>query len=84
MKVSGKDKQYLKGYARALQDIMTELTGDNTCGKHYDPIDFSDDKILSYAFDLKDGGRHHPLSDYDSVDEVCALMLKEIVEHCKD
>lgn len=32
------DKYYLKGYARALQDMMFKLTGDNTCCKSYDPL----------------------------------------------
>jgi hypothetical protein len=78
------DKDYLKGYARALQDMMFKLTGDNTCSKSYDPIDFCDEKIHSYAFDLKDGGRHHPLKDYKDIDEICELMLKEAVDYCSD
>jgi len=73
------DKDYLKGYARALQDMMFKLTGDNTCGKSYDPIDFCDEKIHSYAFDLKDGGRHHPLKDYkDSSAHHLVLLLTGI------
>ena len=71
------ERHYLRGYANALQELMYRLTGNNSCAKSYDPIDFTDDKIHSYAFDLKDGGRHHPLSDYESVDEICQLMKNE-------
>ena len=84
MKLTEKDKDYLRGYANALQHLMFKITGENTCGKHYDPIDFSDELIHSYAFDLKDGGRHHPISDYNSVDEITDLMLKEAEEWCKE
>lgn len=77
------EKEYLKGYATALQDIMYKLTGDNTCGKSYDPIDFSEGKIHSYAFDLKDGGRHHPLKDYKDIEEICTYMLKEAHDYIK-
>ena len=83
MRLTDKEKDYLRGYANALQHFMFKLTGDNSCGKHYDPIDFSEGKIHSYAFDLKDGGRHHPLSDYSSVNEITDLMLKEAEEWYK-
>jgi hypothetical protein len=83
-KLSRKEKEYLKGYAAALQRMMSKLTGENTCAKSYDPIDFSEGKIHSYAFDMKDGGRHHPLSDYKDIEEICEVMLKEAVEWCTD
>lgn len=79
-KLSKKEQEYLKGYAQALQDIMLSMTGENTCAKSYDPIDFSEDKIHSYAFDLKDGGRHHPLNDYKDIDDIKEYMLKETEE----
>lgn len=84
MNLSKSQKEYIKGYARAVQDMMFKLTGDNSCGKSCDPVDFDDDTLHSYAFDLKDGGRHHPLSDYESVEEITELMLNEAVEWCKD
>ena len=74
------EQAYLTGYAEALQKLMIELTGDNSCGKSYDPIAFSDSTIHSYAFNLKDGGRRHPLSDYESVEEIARLMAKEAKE----
>lgn len=83
-KLTGKEKEYLKGYAEALQSMMFKITGENTCGKRYDPIDFSDGVIHSYAFDMKDGGRHHPLKDYKNVDDICECMLNEAVNWCKE
>ena len=84
MKLNKKEGQYLKGYAQALQDVMFKLTGENTCGKSYDPIEFDETYIHSYAFDLKDGGRHHPLSDYNSIEEITNIMLIESVKFIKD
>ena len=84
MKLNKKEEQYLKGYAQALQDVMFKLTGENTCGKSYDPIEFDETYIHSYAFDLKDGGRHHPLSDYNSIEEITNIMLIESVKFIKD
>ena len=82
-RLTEKQKNYLKGYAEALQDMMRRLTGEDTCGKSYDPIDFSDGFIHSYAFDMKDGGRHHPLSDYKDLDDISDTLLNEAVEMCK-
>ena len=83
-KLSKKEQEYLKGYAQALQDIMWRMTGENGCAKRYDPIDFSEDKIHSYAFDMKDGGRHHPLSDYKDIDDIKECMAKEAEEWLRD
>lgn len=71
------EQNYLRGYADALQNLMFELTGDNTCSKSYDPIDFGDDAIHSYAFNFKNGCRRHPLKDFENMDEVRRLMLAE-------
>lgn len=79
-KITACERNYLKGYAQALQDLMLEVTDDNTCSKSYDPIDFTDGVIHSYAFNLKDGGRHHPMSDYESIDEVAEYMLREAAD----
>lgn len=75
-----KEKWYLKGYACALQQAMYELTGDNTCSKSYDPISFGDGYIASYAFDLKNGGRRHELSDFVDSGEIETLMLNQACE----
>jgi hypothetical protein len=71
------EQNYLRGYANALQDLMFKLTGDNTCSKSYDPIDFGDDVIHSYAFNFKNGCRRHPLKDFENIEEVKRLMLAE-------
>jgi len=74
------DRGYLTGYAEALQKIMLVLTGSNTCDKSYDPCIIDNTYIHSYAFNLKDGGRHHPISDYESVEEIATYMATEAKE----
>jgi hypothetical protein len=63
---------------------MFRMTGDNGCAKSYDPIEFSDGMIHSYAFDMKDGGRNHPLKDYKDIEEIKEWMLKETEEWLRD
>lgn len=79
--LSDYDRGYITGYATALQNIMFKLTGENSCGKSYDPCTIypGDVELHSYAFDLRDGGRHHSLSDYNGVDDITDLMLDEAV-----
>lgn len=74
------EQNYLRGYANALQDLMFKLTGDNTCSKSYDPIDFGDDAIHSYAFNFKGGGRRHPLEDFENMDDVKRLLIAPLME----
>lgn len=82
-KPNEQEEQYIKGYAQALQDVLRELTGINGISKHYDPISFTDTDILSYAFNLKDGGRTHPLKDYADINELKKIMLNEVCEILK-
>lgn len=84
MKLGEKQQAYLKGYAMAIQNMMEGITGEHSMAKSYDPIQFSDDTIHSYAFNFKDGGRHHPLSDYNSLYEITECMLKEGIEWVKE
>lgn len=72
---------WVEGYAYALQDIMRKLTGENSCGKSYDPLWVNRDRgvFSSYAFDMKDGGRGHPIADYKDLGEVSEVLLKEAV-----
>ena len=79
--LSQKEKDYLEGYAKALQDAMYIITGDNTSDKHYDPISFNEDVIYSYAYNFIKGGRKHPLKDFKSIEEIKFLMLKESVHY---
>jgi len=76
---STQEQYYILGYAMALQDVLEKITGENNCAKRYDPITFESDYILSYAFDLKTGGRKHPLSDFQDIDDIANTMLEEVV-----
>ncbi len=60
---------------------MYVLTGDNGCSKCYDPMTIYEDGVTlhSYAFGMKDGGRRHPVSDYESVREIRQCLLDEAV-----
>lgn len=70
----------IEGYAMALGDIMLALTGDSHSAKSYDPMTVSDGVMMSYAFNLKDGTRRHPIADYNSLGEIFRLMLTETLE----
>ena len=67
-----------------MQDVLKVFTGDNGISKHYDPIDFDDTYIHSYAFDLRDGGRHHPLNDYKDICDLISVMLNEVCDEIKN
>jgi hypothetical protein len=80
MKTLKKDEQrYLEGYAAALQDILYELTGDNGCSKHYDPMTCESTVMHSYAFNMKDGGRHHNVKDYKNFQDIKDTLLWEAI-----
>jgi hypothetical protein len=76
-----KEAAYVEGYAAALQDVMQELTGSNTCDKSYDPltVELQGTLMRSYAYDMKDGGREHPVSDYDSIEDICKTLSSEVL-----
>lgn len=71
---------FIEGYAMALANIMSKLGGDSPCGKTYDPMMIEGQKAHSYAFDMKDGGRHHDLTLYKDVGEILDTLLKESLE----
>lgn len=78
--LTDKERGYVEGYAKALTDVQYDITGDTFNSKSYDPMKVDDIYLHSYAFNLKDGGRHHPIKDYESVEEICKLMLDEILK----
>lgn len=78
------EERFIEGYARGLADMMLSLCGDSPCAKSYDPMTIEGTTMHSYAFNMKDGGRHHPVSDYESVDEIFAVLLNEAVDWIKD
>ena len=75
---------FLEGYALACADIMRKLTSDTPCSKSYDPLTVEGNTLHSYAFDFKDGGRHHDATLYSNVGEIMEDMLKETVDWVKD
>lgn len=76
---------FIEGYAAALQGVLKHLTGDDWCGKSYDPmtVDLRLGVLHSYAFDMKDGGRHHPIGDYADFIEICQTLLDEVLPELK-
>lgn len=82
-KLTPRERGHIEGYAAAMDDLYNALTGDSFSGKSYDPMTIEGGMMHSYAFDLKDGGRHHPLSDYESVEEICGMMLFQTTEAIK-
>jgi hypothetical protein len=77
-------QRFLEGYAAALQDLQLALTGDNFCSKHYDPMTCEATIIHSYAFNMKDGGRHHEVSDYESLEEIQKTLMEETLTAIKE
>jgi hypothetical protein len=78
--------RWVEGYAAACADLMQALTGDNPCSKLYDPlsVDPEGGKMHSYAFDMSDGGRHHPISDYEDISDICYALSAETVGWIKE
>ena len=75
---------FLEGYALACADIMWKLTNNTPCGKSYDPLMIEGNILHSYAFEFKDGGRHHDATLYNCVGEIMEDMLKETIDWVKD
>lgn len=76
-KLNSDQQRFIEGYAAALQDLEYKLTGDNGCSKAYDPMKCETETMHSYAFDMKDGGRHHPVKDYKDIEEIKSVLLQE-------
>lgn len=74
------EEKFIEGYAKALDDMMLAMTGDSPSAKSYDPMTIEGAVMHSYAFNMKDGGRHHPVTDYASVSEICGLLCDEAVD----
>jgi hypothetical protein len=76
-------QRYIEGYAAALQDILFVLTGDTDCAKSYDPMTCESNVMHSYAFDMKDGGRHHEVSQYKSIEDIKKTLLEQVLYEIK-
>jgi hypothetical protein len=83
--ITEREAGFVEGYAKALETVMLQLTGDCFSAKSYDPmtVDLRAGVMHSYAFNLKDGGRHHPLADYASVAEICDYLAGETVDYLR-
>jgi hypothetical protein len=76
-KLTHDQQRFLEGYSAALQDIEYRMTGDNGCSKAYDPMKCEEEIMHSYAFNMKDGGRHHPVKDYEDLEDIKRILLNE-------
>lgn len=70
---------FIEGYATALWSLALALGWRDGHCKSYDPMSIKDGVLHSYVFDMKDGGRHHPISDYKDKEEVCDVLLQEAI-----
>lgn len=68
---------FLEGYALACSDLAVKFTGESLIYKGYDPLTIDGNTLHSYAFEFKDGGRHHDASLYSSVGEIMDAMSSE-------
>lgn len=83
--MTNNEARYIEGYAAALQGVMYELTGYNGCSKIYDPMTVEEARgvMHSYAFAMKDGGRHHPISDYEDLLAITKTLREEVCREIK-
>jgi len=75
-------KQVLRLIAWHLWHIYQESNPDGPdyhC-KSYDPLDFWEDQVHSYVFDMEDGGRHH---NYKNLQHVECMIIAETIEKLK-
>ena len=67
----------LEWLAWQLSKILYGVSGEDFCGKTYDPLFIQGDTAHSYAFDLWDGGRHHK---FETLKQVEDGLVKETIE----
>lgn len=79
-----REKGRIEGFALACDMIVGHLTGERMSCKSYDPMTIEGGTMHSYAFNLRDGGRHHPLSAYKTLDEIIELLFAETVQTIKN
>ena len=77
--ISHDDTKFIEGYAKALWDLSLAFDWIDVHRKSYDPMTIEDGTMHSYVFNMKDGGRHHPISQYKDKDEVCNILLEEAI-----
>lgn len=72
----------IEAYATGVAEVLA-LVGIELCAKSYDPLRIDEEEKIAhtYAFDLWDGGRHHP---YESLEQVVQGIRKEAVENLRE
>lgn len=82
MQIGEREAGFIEGAAWALADIMGRMTGDHPGAKSYDPmtVELRARMMHSYAFDMRDGGRHHPFDDYKDHFDAASVLVDEAVE----
>jgi hypothetical protein len=78
------EERRVEGYAKALEDLTVLIMGEGFSAKSYDPMTVEGTVMHSYAFNMKDGGRHHPVRDYKSVEEIYQTLLNETVQNLRE
>lgn len=77
--ISHDDARFIEGYAAALWHLILAFDWMEGHCKTYDPMTIDGDTMHSHVFDMKNGGRHHPISDYKDKEEVCNVLLEEAI-----
>lgn len=87
LKLGERTAGFIEGYAAALWDIELSLIRDKDghC-KTYDPmqVNIEDGTMHSYVFNMKDGGRHHQISQYSSIEDIRKTLLTETIQNISD
>lgn len=84
--ISERQAGFIEGYAEALDRVLYSMTGEGFSAKSYDPatVDLRKATIYSYAFNLKNGSRQHPLADFECMEEILSLMATEALDYLRD
>lgn len=77
--LSNEDARFIEGYAAALWSLALVFDWVDGHCKSYDPMTIKSGTMHSYVFDMRDGVRHHPMSDYKDKEEICNVLLEEAI-----
>lgn len=77
---------FIEGFAAACVSLSNALCDYPDAGKSYDPMTVRLERgvMASYVFDMKDGGRSHPLAEYRNYREIAEVLLAETIERMAD
>lgn len=77
--ISNDDARFVEGYAAALWHLALAFNWVDDGCKSYDPMTIESETMHSYVFDMKDGGRHHPIAEYKNREEICNVLLEDAI-----